>query len=236
VADSGSEKERVAQFIDYFLQPLACTHPAYVTDTYHFTDRVRGQVIPQDAFLVTGDVTALYTNMDIDLTISIIREIFAEFPSARRPDEQLLCLLELTLRNNDFEFAGRIFLQICGIAMGKRYAPSMANIFLRKFDKRAAYGFFIKPLLYLCFLDDIHFVWTGTRQELSDYKNYLNTLMPGTKVNLTAHSQITEFLDVFIYKVPHGPGTAQLQTRVFFKSTDTHQLLHSSSYHPKHTT
>ena len=27
-----------------------------------------------------------------------------------------------------------------------------------------------------------------------------------------------------------------LQTRVFFKETDTHQLLHKNSYHPKHTT
>ena len=236
VADSGSETERVPQFIDYFLQPLACTHPAYVKDTYHFIGRVRGQVIPLNALLVTGDVTAIYTNMDIDLTISIIREIFAKFPDARRPYKQLLRLLELTLRNNDSEFAGRIFLQICGTAMGKRYAPSLANIFLRKFDKKAAFGFFIKPLLYLHFLDDIHFVWTGTRQQLAEYEFYLNTLMPGIKVTLTAHSEIIEFLDVLIYKVPRGPGMAQLQTRVFFKPTDTHQLLHGSSYHPKHTT
>jgi len=236
VADSGSETERVAQFIDYFLQPLACTHPAYVKDTYHFIKRVRGQIIPQNAFLVTGDVTALYTNMDIDLTISTIRDIFAEFPDLRRPDAQLLRLLELTLRNNDFEFAGRIFLQICGTAMGKRYAPSLANIFLRKFDHKAVSGFLIKPLLYLRFLDDIHFVWTGTRQQLAEYELYLNNLIPGIKVTLTAHSEIIEFLDVLIYKIPHGPDTAILQTRVFFKPTDTHQLLHGSSYHPKHTT
>ena len=150
VADSGSETERVAQFIDYFLQPLACTHPAYVKDTYHFIETARGQVIPQNAFLVTGDVTALYTNMDIDLTISIIHEIFAEFPDSRRPDKQLLRLLELTLRNNDFEFAGRIFSSnLWHSDMGKRYAPSLANIFLRKFDKKAAFGFFIK--LYYAF-------------------------------------------------------------------------------------
>lgn len=97
-----------------------------------------------------------------------------------------------------------------------------------------AFCFFIK--LYLCFLDDIHFVWTGTRQKLAEYELYLNNLIPGIKVTLTAHSEIIEFLDVFIYKVPYGPGMAQLQTRVFFKPTDTHQLLHGSSYHPKHTT
>jgi len=39
--------------------------------------------------------------VDVDL-LSIIREISAEFPSVRIPHEQLLRLLELTLRNNDF--------------------------------------------------------------------------------------------------------------------------------------
>lgn len=57
VADSGSETERVAQFIYHFLQPLVWTHPAYIKDTYHFIDRIRGQVIPQDAFLVNGDIS-----------------------------------------------------------------------------------------------------------------------------------------------------------------------------------
>jgi len=125
VADCGSETEHVCDFIDHFLQPLATRHPAYIKDTYHFIEKIRGQVVPYDAFIVTGDVTGLYTNMDLDLTLDIIKESFELNPSHGRPDKQILKLLELTLRTNVFQFADRLFLQIRGTAMGKGYAPSL---------------------------------------------------------------------------------------------------------------
>jgi len=44
-------------------------------------------------------------------------------------------------------------------------------------------------------------------------------------------------LDTTIYKIPDttSPDTDTLQTRVYFKDTDTHQLLHKLSFHPRHT-
>ena len=110
VADCGSETDRICEFIDYFLKPLSTDHPSYIKDTYHFVSKIRGQIVPDSAFLVTGDVTALYTNMNIDLTLNIIKETIRLNPDTTRPDEQILRLLEITLRRNDFQFAGRTFL------------------------------------------------------------------------------------------------------------------------------
>ena len=44
-------------------------------------------------------------------------------------------------------------------------------------------------------------------------------------------------MDTTIYKIPDttSPDTDTLQTRVYFKDTDTHQLLHKLSFHPRHT-
>jgi len=235
VADSGSETENICKYIDYYLQPLAINHPSYIKDTYDFISKIRGKQVPTNSFLVTGDVTGLYTNMNIDLTLELVREIFKKYPNPARPDRQLLTLLELTLKRNDFEFAGRIFLQICGTAMGKDYAPSLANIFLIYFDKLARTGFHIHPDLYYRFLDDIHLIWPGTRLELTAYETYLNTLMPGIKISLTIRTTVTEFLDTVIYKVPLSDNLSVLRTRVYFKPTDTHQLLHATSFHPRHT-
>jgi len=147
VSDCGSETHRVSEYIDYFLQPLATSHEAYIKDTYDFIDKIRNSHIMVD-IMVTGDITALYTNMQIDSIIRSVKDIFAEFPSASRPDEKLLELLEITLTRNDFSFREEIFQQICGTAMGKRYAPSLANIYLRKFDHSAKHGFHIKPRIY----------------------------------------------------------------------------------------
>ena len=64
VADCGSEPERICKFIDFFLKPLSNHHPSYIKDTYHFVAKIRGQKIPEGAFLVTGDVTALVSILE----------------------------------------------------------------------------------------------------------------------------------------------------------------------------
>jgi len=83
---------------------------------------------------------------------------------AGRPDQVI------TLTKNDFEFDGRFYLQILGIAMGHKYAPSTANIYLRNFDHKAVNAFHIKPQLYSRFLDGIFGVWPGTHQELQAFQ------------------------------------------------------------------
>ena len=235
VADCGSESYRVSKYIDYFLQPLATSHDSYLKDTYDFISKIRHQPIKEDWFLVTADVTALYTNMRIDLILKSVQEAFAANPAPRRPDSEILELLELTLRNNDFEFAGEVFLQTVGTAMGKTYAPSLANLYLQQFDKQAKTGYHIKPHLYYRFLDDIHLIWPSTREDLVLYEQFLNSLIPGIKISFTVRESFIEFLDTTVYKALRSDGHWELRTKVYFKPTDTHQLLHSQSAHPKHT-
>jgi len=235
VSDCNSESTRICEFIDHFLQPVSTKHPSYLKDTYDFINRIRGKIIEPHWLLISADVESLYTNMKIDLILESIREAFNDFPALNRSDEDILKLLELTLRHNDFVFDGAHYLQICGIAMGRRYAPAAANIYLRKFDALARNGFRIHPILYGRFLDDIFAVWPGNREELAEFESYLNGLIPGIKVSFSIRDQAVEFLDTIVYKALDNSGICRLQTKVYFKSTDTHQLLHRSSFHPQHT-
>jgi len=237
VSDCDSETYNICSFIDHFLQPLATRHSAYIKDTYDFITKVRGTEIPSTAFLVTGDVTALYTNMDITRSIECVRKIFEEYPSDVRPDEEILQLLEIALRNNEFEFAGRLFLQICGTAMGKGFAPSLANIYLREFDKAAVSYLPHLIRLYCRFIDDVFFIWLGSIDQLNEFESYLNRTIPGIRITLKHKSCVIEFLDTLIYKTPQtsNHNISTINTRVYFKKTDTHQLLEGTSFHPKHT-
>ena len=235
VSDSGSESCRVAEFIDSFLRPITTRHPAYLKDTYDFVGKIRHVRVPRGAFLVTGDVTSLYTNMTHDRMLSVTRRQFRRYPASGRPDERLLELLDLTLRSNDFVFNGEWYLQICGTAMGKAYAPSLADEYLEEFDDKANGYQVITPTLYRRFLDDVFFVWTGTETELQRFGEYLNSLIEGITVTLTWSQESVNFLDTTVYKSALlDDGTVQLLTRVYFKETDTHQLLHKQSFHPKH--
>lgn len=235
VSDCGSESYRVSQYIDSFIRPISIRHPSYLRDTYDFVSKIRNQPIPKHSFLVTGDVTALYTNMQFDRVMETVRKAFRKHPSPDRPDDFLLSLLDLTIRNNDFEFYGTTYLQTCGMAMGKTYAPGLADIYMEEFDEKA-HQYHIVPILYFRFLDDIFFIWTGSEDELQLFGNYLNSLIGGIKVTLNWSSISADFLDTTVYRYqPNDEHNDLLYTKVFFKETDTHQLLHKSSFHPRHT-
>lgn len=239
VSDSGSETYQICRLIDYYLKPLATRHASYVKDTYDFVQKIVGQSVPPNSFLVTADVTALYPNMNINRSLRIVRELFAANPCFSRPDSDILELLDIALNINDFEFANRFFIQLCGTAMGKTFAPNLANIYMLEFDEAARNGFKIKPLLYHRFLDDIFFVWPGTREELNEFGIFLNSIIEGIVITMNIRESIVEFLDTRIFKAfpsEDSVHSCTLATSVYFKDTDTHQLLHASSFHPRHTT
>jgi hypothetical protein len=236
VSDCGSESYRVSQYIDSFIRPISVKHPSYIKDTYDFVSKIRNQCIPDNAYLVTGDVCSLYTNMHIDRTIEIVREALKKHPVDGRPDQHIIRLLEITLRNNDFVFNEEYFLQICGTAMGKTYAPGLADLYLEHFDEVASNGFHIRPLLYFRFLDDTFFVWTGTLEQLREYETFLNQIIPGIVITLNVSPVAVNFLDTTVYKKNLTLMESKLLTKVYFKETDTHQLLHRDSFHPQHTT
>jgi hypothetical protein len=235
VSDCSSESYRVSNYIDSFLNPLSNKHPSYLKDTGDFLSKITNIPIPPQALLVTGDVTSLYTNMNLNRTLATVRKIFNENPDLTRPDTHILNLLEITLKNNDFTFDSKTFLQTCGIAMGKKYAPSLANIYLIYFDLVLSKGFLDTiPILPFRFLDDVFFLWTGSVELLLEFETYLNNIIPGIKITLNYHHSFIDFLDTTVYKCTLRNNTV-LHTRIFFKPTDTHQLLHVSSFHPPHT-
>jgi hypothetical protein len=228
VSDTNSESYRISKYIDYFIRPISIKHSAYLKDTYDFISKVRDRSIPTGCILVTGDVSALYTNMETSRTIRVVKEAMEKYPNDRRPDKHLLQLLDITLKNNDFSFNNEMFLQITGTAMGKAYAPSLADLYMQEIDERASANQYVDLLFR--FLDDIFFVWTGSVQDLKQFETYLNSLVPGIHITLQYSEQEVNFLDTTVYI-----NNNVLNTKVFFKPTDTHQLLHKLSFHPKHT-
>ena len=64
-------------------------------------------------------------------------------------------------------FSCQHYLQIKGCAVGTKYAPSNANIFMGMFEERCIYPFIeTMPKFYLRFKDDIFLIGTGTTDKL----------------------------------------------------------------------
>jgi len=83
----------------------------------------------------------------------------------------------MALRGNDFEFASCIFLQTMAMvtAMGKKFAPSLPNLYLEKFEEKVQEGNEECPDDYFWYLEDIFFTLAATTHIFLNIHKHLNT-------------------------------------------------------------
>ena len=65
--------------MDDFLRPIAEQLPSYIRDTTDFIQGIKflGR-LPVECYLVTLDVSSLYTNIDIDEGLTVVQEEFIQ--------------------------------------------------------------------------------------------------------------------------------------------------------------
>ena len=192
------------------------------------------QVQPH-TLLITLDMESMYTNIDNQQGLEAVRNIFQASPSPRRSDKHILELLELSLKNNDFEFNNETFLQISGTAMGKKFAPSYANLLRAQWENTALEKCYQKPTMNFRYLDDIWILWDHGETQFQTFFDILNTHSPAIRLSARVEKKSIDLLDVTVLIGFQTNETGILNTKVFFKLTDTHQLLNKSSFRPKHT-
>lgn len=235
VSDSGSETYHTAEYLEHFLNPLSNKHPSYIKDTFEFVKIIKKLKVPHDIFFFSMDVESLYTNIPIEAGIRCVQQAFEKNPDASRPDSELLELLRINLCRNDFIFNGKFYLQIKGTAMGKRFAPSYANIYMANWEEEVFKKCRQRPINYFRYLDDILGIWAGSREEFDEFLTILNSHDSSIKLKAEINEDTIQFLDTTVYKGPQFMETGKLDIKVYFKSTNTHALLYRDSFHPAHT-
>ena len=81
-------------------------------------------------FLVSRDVTGLYTHIPQDEGIKATHEALDRRKDKSVPTDFIIKLLELLTKWNIFEFNGKYFQQLEGTAMGQTHAPDYDGIFM----------------------------------------------------------------------------------------------------------
>ena len=127
-----------------------------------------------------------------------------------------------------------MYQQVCGYAMGIRFSPNFASIYVAEWEQVAISKSSKSPLLYLRYLDDILIIWPHSKEEFWNFFEILNQQDDNIKLKATI-SDKSDFLNVTIYKGTKCQTSGYLDNKVFYKPTDTHHLLHCKSFHPHHT-
>ena len=136
VSSCRAPAENISLFIDYHLSLLVNKIPSYIKDTYDFLVKLNYmQNLPSECLLVTLDFTALYTNFSQEEVMEVCREALNTRDVLDPPTDDVVHLISLILKKNNFYLNGENYIQKHGTAMVTGMAPSFANIFLGKLER-----------------------------------------------------------------------------------------------------
>ena len=110
---------------------------------------------PNNAILVTADVTTLYTSIPHDVGLKALREVLEKREQKKIPTEELVKMAQFVLKNNFFEFNCQIKQQISGIAIGTKCAPTYACIYMDKMEGKFLEKQEYNPFTWLRYIDYI---------------------------------------------------------------------------------
>ena len=108
--------------------------------------------------MCTIDVVGLYPHIPHNEGLEALKEALGTLEGQVESEQQgflnedILSFAELVLKSNNFEFNGRHYLQKRGTAIGTKMAPSYANVFMDRLERRLLQNAEVKPHLVVFFL------------------------------------------------------------------------------------
>lgn len=197
ISGSGSITENPSIFVEHFLKDIANKHPTYLQDTPDFLREIetinQGNKLPENAMLVTMDVTALFTNTSQEEGAKAAEEALTEEAHIKVTPQFIVRNLGLIQEYNIFEFDGQLWQQQVGSGMGQQHVPPYENIFMaRRIDNKIeelARKYIengINPLMFLKrFLDDLFLIFLGTPKKLHQFWQEENTIDPSIQFTMS---------------------------------------------------
>ena len=230
ISNCGTATEHISEYLDFHLNPLVSKSKSFVKDTNHFLSLLAklGE-IPDNALLCTADVVGLYPNIPHGEGLEAMRKALDTRQNPSISTKSLVSLGKLVLDSNVFEFNGKVYKQKLGTAIGTKFAPAYANLFMSSLEEDMLNSCEVKPWIWYRYIDDVFFIWTHGEEKLCSFVEYINSYHQTIKFTTEKSRDSVSYLDVLVSR----KGRA-LETDLYCKSTDTHQYLQRSSCHPWH--
>ena len=108
-------------------------------------------------------------------------------------------MASFVLKNNLFEFNGKVKQQVSGTAIDTKFAPTYACIFMDKIESDVLKTQEAKPLVWYRYIDDVFFIWTHGEQNLNSFLEELNNYHLNIKFTHESSKENIAFLHQKFY-------------------------------------
>ena len=161
ISNCGTPTETVSEFLDHHLKPVMQGGKSYIKDSAHFLEKIKtSRCIPDNALLVTADVVGLYPCTPLQAGLIALKKALDKRLLKKIPTDDLIKMAEFVLNNNFFEFNSDTFQQISGTAIGTKFAPPYACIYMDQVEQKFLATQINQPLIWLRCINNIFFIWT----------------------------------------------------------------------------
>ena len=239
VATCGTVLSALSSWLDYKLQQLKPYISTYIKDSDDFRKQVHELgPLPPNARIITADAKSMYTNIDTDHALEILRSFLEELEAeGKLPlDFDIDMILEaaaLVVRWNIFEFGYCYFKQLIGTAMGTAAAVLWAIIYYYWHEKHVLIAKWSKKMpLLKRFVDDIFaIIKVGgqdgmTADEWKIFKNDINSFGI-LEWDIDEPSKQVDFLDLTLWI-----DGDKILTKTYQKPINLYQYITPTSAHP----
>ena len=148
------------------LQPISLSQSSYLKDTTDFINFIEKTKVNKQTFLVSMDVTSLYTNIPHEEGIATVcrayENVYRNNPPI--PTQYLKEMLSLILKENSFQFNGKNYLQIHGTAM----------VFMANIETQILSNSVTKPTIWERYIDDIFSLWDVNKPDIDKFIEQAN--------------------------------------------------------------
>ena len=235
VSAVGSATYKLSKYINRILTPYTKEASSFIENTKHFRERLSEVTIADDEILISFDVRSLFTSVPVGDAIKAVREIVSADPDFQERNgfsvDTFMEMVRICLSTTSFQFRNTHYELEDGLAMGSPLSPSVANIFMLKFEMSALTSCSSedKPKTWFRFVDDVFSIIREDKARR--FLQHLNNQNPAIQFTMELEKdRRLPFLDVTVHRQPDG----NLITDTYRKPTHTGRYLHFDSNHPHH--
>ncbi len=177
--------------------------------------------------LTTADVDALYSSIDMNTGLQLIKDFIEELNQENSTKREFLIkAMEFVLTKGYVTFQDQVYQQTNGVAMGSPIIPLYANIFIYQLERQTVYKYknLETLLLFKRYIDDIFIITKDAH--ITDLQNELNTLKPFINLSWSLPAKYCNFLDLTVFI-----KNSKIHTNVYQKQLNTYAYLSFHSYH-----
>ena len=241
ISSVGSVSEIFSKWVDHWLKKVVKDLvPTYIRDSEHLISEMRSSFpdgLPPGAKLFSVDAVSMYSNIDTDHGIEVIRTWLSDYSDqlpADFPTDFIVAALSEVMRNNIFQFGDTFWRQLSGCAMGTSSAVNYAVLYVGLLEiKRLLRKYRSSMPFYKRFIDDGIGVFVPPKGDPTCWQNFFDDLNNWGKLKWTCdgHLDTLVFLDLTISINPDR----SLHFRTFQKEMNLYLYIPPLSAHPDST-